>query len=85
MNKKAYKQLQKNLSKKFIPSKGEYSIIGAVFDWVDQSGIKSSGDHLAIICLIFGSVPYPYQKADRKKILKFLKKNNYKSFKLIKL
>ena len=83
MNKKAYKQLQKKLQNKFDKPKynGEYCGLSSVRLWVKQCGIKPHVDHTRIICKIKGRVPYPYQKADRKFILKYLKKNKYKDFK----
>jgi len=79
--KKAYKQLQKKLSNKFkrLDSK-DYSVLGNVIRWVEQSGIKYNRKHLDIICNIIGSVPYPYQEKDRKVILKYLKNHKYKEF-----
>lgn len=76
--KKEYKQLRKKLTNKFnpmLPYNNGYETVGNVQHWVKQSGIKYNSNHLKIICLIFGSVPYPYQKKDRKKILKYLKNN----------
>jgi hypothetical protein len=74
--KKAYKQLRKKLSKKYKHNPyTTYSLTGCVMDWVKQSGIKANGKHLAVLCVIHGSIPYPYQKKDRKKIIKYLKNN----------
>jgi len=80
--KTAFKQLKKKLENKFDrPSGKDYAIKSSVGLWVSQCEIKPTSNHLNIICTIFGSVPYPYQEADRKKILKYLKKNKYKDFK----
>ena len=84
MSKKAYKQLQKKLTDKFIKPNGDgYQIKGGVRAWLEQCGIKKKQRHDCFIITynIFGSVPYPYQKADRKVILKYLKKHSYKDFK----
>lgn len=83
--KKAYKQLCKKLNDGFTKSGNSYDINGSVGKWVHQCGIKATSEHTEIICIIFGSVPYPYQQADRKTILKYLKKNKYKDYtKLVK-
>ena len=81
--KKAYKQLQKKLGDEFefATNALEYYTLGSVGQWVKHSGIKPTEDHTTIICKIMGSVPYPYQEADRKKILTYLKKNKYKDYK----
>jgi len=75
--KKAYKDLRKNLKNKFkkLPYNGEYCTVGNVEHWIKQHCKKYSKDHFVIVCNIMGSVPYPYQEKDRKKILKYLKKN----------
>ena len=81
--KKAYKELQKHLKNKYVKQNqnGGYPISDSVGLWVHQCGIRMRSYHFIIIANIFGSVPYPYQEADRKKILKYLKKNKYKEFK----
>ncbi len=78
--KKTYKQLQKKLKNHFDkPTTRDYNIAGGVGLWLKQCGIKKpTAKHLNIVCLIFGSVPYPYQEKDRKVILKYLKKHKYK-------
>ena len=74
--KKAYKDLRKNLKDSFERLPGmDYEIGGNVQHWIKQHCKKYSEDHFRIVCKIYGSVPYPYQEKDRKKILKFLKKN----------
>ena len=79
--KRSYKELRKKLTHKFTPPTDEYGIVGSVEVWVSCCGIKPLAKHTEIICKIFGSVPYPYQKADRAVILEYLKKNKYKDFK----
>ncbi len=81
--KKAYKQLQKDLKDEFVnhnPNR-DYGVGASVGEWVRQCGIRPTATHTRIICEIYGSVPYPYQKRDRKIILKYLKRNKYKVFK----
>lgn len=87
MSKKIYKQLQKKLKNEFtkLPNVEGYDTVANVFDWLQQCGIKDIKAGFKIICLIFGSVPYPYQPNDRKVILKYLKKNKYKDYKNGKL
>jgi len=80
MSKKAYKQLQKKLQDSYFNKKGEYGISGSVGDWLKQSSIKPTKEHLTIVFNIFGSVPYPYQREDRSTIIKYLKKNKYKAY-----
>ncbi|WBC28509.1 hypothetical protein TPMD03_37 [Thiohalocapsa phage LS06-2018-MD03] len=80
--KKEYKALRKGLKNSFTRDGDmDYSTKGAVLDWIKQSGLKVTEVKFHIICKINGSVPYPYQKKDRKKVLKYLKKNSYKEFK----
>lgn len=81
MSKKAYKELQKKLKNKFTRVGSEYGIPSVVGLWFLQCGIIHTSDKLNIVCTIFGSVPYPHQEADRKIVLKYLKKNKYKQFK----
>jgi len=84
--KKAYKELQANLKNSYSMELGRtehgYNIMKALHDWVEYCNMKSSDDHITVICRIFDMVvPFPYMKKDRKKILKYLKKNTYKQFK----
>lgn len=76
---KPYKQLRKKLKNKycnpFTVDTG-YNGIGAIIAWVSQSGITCKAKHVQILVRINdGKLFYPYQKADRKKILKYLKEN----------
>jgi len=75
--KKAYKYLRKNLKNSFdkLPSTDGYPVVESVEHWIKQHCKKYSEDHLKIVVKIYGSYPYPYQKKDRKKVLKYLKKN----------
>ena len=81
--KDAYKQLRKKLKDEFnfTNNTKEYHVLSSVGQWVKLSGIRPTKMHTKIICAIMGSVPYPYQQADRTKILKYLKKTKYKEFK----
>ncbi len=82
MSKKAYKQLRKKLKNHFtIPKGNNYAVYSSIGLWVKQCGITPKLEHTNIICTIFGSVPYPFQEADRTKILKYLKNHKYKEFK----
>lgn len=81
MNKKAYNELREKLKNKYTKPNKEYGVPSAVSDWLIQCGIKPHVGNLNIICWIMGSVPYPHQEADRKVILKYLKKYTYKEFK----
>ena len=80
----AYKELRNALSKKFktqLTNGHEYDIVENVYAWVRQSGLKPTIEHFKIISVINdGVVPYPYQKSDRKRVLDYLRDNNYKSF-----
>jgi len=79
--KKIYKDLRKNLKNSFTKLSGnEYPVVESVEWWIKQHCGECSKDHLSIVVKIMGSYLYPYQKADRKKILKYLKKNKYKQF-----
>lgn len=73
--KKAYKQLRKKLKNKFKnPYNNEYNVIDAIRSWIEQSGIKFKDEHQAILLKINNNtIFYPYQKKDRKRILKYLK------------
>ena len=81
--KEAYKELRKKLKDEFnFPNTtNEYNVLGSVGQWIRLSGIKPTEKHTKIICAIMGSVPYPYQQADRTKILTYIKKHKYKEFK----
>lgn len=81
--KQTYKELRKKLDDAFVNDNREnaYYVVGSVGKWVAQCGMEPTAQHLRIICSIMGSVPYPYQKADRKKILTYLKNNKYKDYK----
>ena len=73
---KPYKELRKKLNKKFVnPWVGSYPVMAGIAAWVSQSGITCTAEHIKILCKISGGVFYPYQKADRKKIRKYLKRN----------
>ena len=72
---KPYKELRKFLRNEFInPYTREYSCNGAIVSWVMQCGIKCTDKHVNIICHINNGMVYPYQKADRKTVLKYLKR-----------
>ena len=72
-----YKDLRKNLKNSFdkLPYGDGYNTVDSVKHWIKQHCKKYSDDHFHIVCQIMGSVPYPYQKKDRKIILKYLKNN----------
>lgn len=83
--KKTYKELRKKLKDEFVCDYiNEYPVVGANYDWLRQSGVKSTDIAYSITYMILGKVPHPYQKQDRKIILEFLKQNNYKEFKIAK-
>ena len=75
---KPYKALRKKLSKKYVcpytPQQG-YQTMGAIESWVEQSGIRCTAEHVDILCSIMGGVFYPYQKSDRRTVIKYLKRN----------
>ena len=74
--KKAYKQLRKKLKNKFDnPFTDGYPLLGGIIEWVRQCDIKCTADHTTLLIRIYGGGFYPYQKKDRKKILKYLKEN----------
>jgi len=74
--KKEYKQLRKKLKDEFInPYTSEYRVLGALVAWVNQCGIKCNASHVEILGGIMEGTIYPYQRRDRKKILKYLKRN----------
>lgn len=74
--KKAYKQLRKNLSKRYSHSgSNDYAVMGAIRSWIEQSGMVPTDAHVAVLCEIMGGVFYPYQKRDRKKIISYMKEN----------
>jgi len=81
--KKTYKELRESLSGAYSKRKGRdyYSLMDGVGHWLKQSGIRPTPAHLEIICNIFKGVPYPYQRADRLRILGYLKKNKFKHYK----
>lgn len=81
--KDSYKELRKKLKNKFDKPNGghNYEAHSSVGVWVKQCGIRPTATHTTIICKIMGHVPFVYVEADRKKILKYLKKNKYKVFK----
>jgi len=81
VSKKAYKELQKRLKDSYVKTGNNYHTFGSVGDWVKQSSIAPTRAHTLIICKIFGSVPYTYQKEDRKVILSYLKNTKFKKFK----
>lgn len=65
------KKLKKKLKNKFTKTSGDYSLIGGVKDWLIQCGLKPSDKNIQKICKLNGGVvPYPYQKKDRKRIIK---------------
>lgn len=75
---KAYKQLRKKLKNKFVNPYNYidgYEVMGAIESWVTQCGIKCTDKHVHVLTMMHGGVFYPYQKKDRKKVLKYLKKN----------
>ncbi len=80
MSKKAYKELRKKLKNKFTGS-SQYGVPSAVLDWIDQSDIDTTLEHLNIVFTIMGSVPYPHQEADRLVIINYLKEHKYGYFK----
>ena len=73
---KAYKKLRKLLRNRFVnTTRKEYDIVGSIREWMRQSGIKPTDERVLILVTIYGSAFYPYQKKDRKVILKYLKEN----------
>ncbi len=73
---KPYKELRKKLTKEFRnPYSREYQTLGAMKAWLMQNGIKPTDEHIHIICVINGGAVYPYQKADRRTVIKYLKKH----------
>lgn len=81
--KNEYKELRKHLKDSYPPIKGNtYELVGGVGLWLVHSDIpKPNATHLKVIFNIFGRVPYPFQIADRKVILDYLKSHKYKEFK----
>jgi hypothetical protein len=79
--KKAYKDLQKNLKNSFDKLPGtDYSIAANARHWIKQHCKNYTDEHFVILCKIYGSIFYPYQKKDRKVILKYLKNHKFKDF-----
>ena len=76
---KPYKSLRKKLKNKFVNPytvDNPYETMGAIMEWINQCGIKCTQKHINILIMINkGYVFYPYQKKDRKRILKYLKNN----------
>ena len=83
--KKQYKELKKKLKDTYIKqgSGANYEVSSSVGYWVAQCGIHPTEEHTKIIYNIFGSIPYPYQKLDRKIVLDYLHTNKFKDFKLM--
>jgi len=81
-----FKELKKSLKNAFIiPSGNEYSMIGALYSWMKQSGVKNVNEtKINIIHFIFDGIPYPYVEKDRLKILNYLKKNKGITMKRLK-
>lgn len=65
----------KKLKNKFDKSNSkEYSVIGAIRDWLSQCGIEPSDKNLnALVEVNGGMIFYPYQELDRLVILETLK------------
>lgn len=74
---KPYKSLRKKLKNKFdnpYDVNNQYNVVDAIYEWVNQCGIKCTEKHYRILILINNNtIFYPYQKKDRKRILKGLK------------
>lgn len=72
---KTQKKFLKKLKNKFDKSNSkEYSVIGAIRDWLSQCGIEPSDKNLnALVQVNGGMIFYPYQELDRLVILETLK------------
>ena len=83
MSKKIYKELREKMKNTYNhSSNNNYGIVDGVGTWMVQCDVKPTQEKLELLCKINGGKYfYPYQKADRKVILKYLKKNSYKDFK----
>ena len=74
-----YKQIREKLNKKFnnpYSSHDGYDVRGAVYHWLAQSNIEPTSEAMYMLHVANGKrTVYPYQKADRKRIRKYLKEN----------
>lgn len=68
-------KLHKKLKNKFDnPYFSEYSVMGAIRSWLSQCGIKTSEKNMRkVMAANEGKIFYPYQKKDRKRVIKNLK------------
>ncbi len=76
---KPQKELRKKLKNKFMKNVKEYGVITGIKSWLEQCGIEYTEKKLEILVTANGGkLFYPYQEADRKRIIKWLKHEHKK-------